>query len=159
MPSITSLVNTVLKVYPSLTVTKGDDFFWSTREQTIYYDETDPNAAHLLLHELGHALLSHRQYDRDVQLIAMESEAWEEAKRLGVRFNVAMPTDVIEDHLDTYRDWLHQRSTCPACQAIGQQVAAAQYECIVCHTRWRVNEARSCQLRRYKIKPIKKAPI
>ena len=60
--------------------------------------------------------------------------------------------DFIEEHLDTYRDWLHARSSCPDCTATGYQTDASTYACPACSHTWRVNEARICQLRRYSTK-------
>ena len=80
----------------------------------------------------------------------MEMAAWGEAKRLGLDLNIDVPEDDAEDHLDTYRDWLHARSTCPNCTATGFQKNASTYACPACTQEWSVNEARICQLRRTK---------
>ena len=61
--------------------------------------------------------------------------------------------EVIQEHLDTYRDWLHARSICPSCTANGYQISSHTYECPACLHTWRVNEARICALRRYSLTP------
>jgi hypothetical protein len=157
MPSIKSLIHKAAEQFPAIHFVSGDDFRWSPLESTVYYDSTEPHSTDLFLHELGHATLRHNGYDRDVQLLAIETDAWSEAGRLASRFDVSISQDVAEEHLDTYRDWLHQRSTCPTCRATGQQIAADRYQCVVCLNEWRVNEAKSCQLRRY-TQATKKAP-
>jgi len=82
----------------------------------------------------------------------MEREAWSYASRqLGPAYGVAIADNDAETALDTYRDWLHARSTCPSCQAIGVQTSKHHYSCVACHEKWRVNDARICALRRYKI--------
>ena len=82
----------------------------------------------------------------------MERAAWDKALELAKTVNVDIDEELIETSLDTYRDWLHDRSTCPSCNATGIEASKQQYECISCHTTWRVNEARDCSLRRYTTK-------
>ena len=147
---LTNLLQTLRAKYPSLHFARGEQFFWSPEKETIYYTE-DPDAEALLLHELSHALLSHTEYERDVQLVAMEREAWTEALALAATYAIPLSEDVIEDHLDTYREWLHARSTCPACTSTGFQSGHHTYTCPACTQEWKVNEARICQLRRTKL--------
>lgn len=127
----------------------SDSFSWHYTEQKITYDPHAEHAAAYLLHEYGHALLGHRDYAHDVFLLEMERDAWDQAVSLASRYGVSVDFELIESALDTYRDWLHQRSTCPTCQATGIQTAKYTYQCIACHTKWRVNDARACALRRY----------
>lgn len=131
---------------------KSDYFSWDHAANTIYYNPSDPNVEQLLLHEASHALLAHKEYSRDIELLAMERDAWQQAVRTGLQFGITVQNDTVEDALDTYRDWLHARSTCPYCSATGVQTACFTYSCIACSKQWRVNEARMCSLRRYKQK-------
>lgn len=149
MPSLSLLVATLKKRYPDFSFTEAEHFSWSPTEQAILYNASEPNAPLLLLHELSHALLKHSKYRRDVELIAMETAAWEKARALTAEFEISYDEDVAQDHLDTYREWLHARSTCPNCSANGYQIEAFRYECPACTHSWRVNEARVCALRRY----------
>jgi hypothetical protein len=142
------ILSQLIKDYPSLKFIEGDDFRWSPEISTIFYKNDGDEA--LLLHELGHALLHHQDYDRDVTLLTMERDAWDKARTLP--YSVAITDDTVQDHLDTYRKWLHARSTCPTCSANGQQVKKFSYHCIACGADWRVNEARLCGLKRYTIK-------
>lgn len=151
MQSMPLLIQKLSSTYPAITFIEGERFAWVPDSQQVTYTLTEPGAEALLLHELGHGLLEHTVYSRDVELIAMERAAWDKA--LEVRDQLALGTirdEFIEEHLDSYRDWLHARSTCPTCTATGYQTGAQAYECPACHTVWRVNEARLCGLKRYK---------
>ena len=79
----------------------------------------------------------------------MERAAWQEAVKTAARFSVAIDAELVENDLDTYRDWLHARSQCPHCQAAGLQSSANKYFCLACGRSWRVNQAKLCQLRRW----------
>jgi hypothetical protein len=130
---------------------QADEFRWLPEEQTIFYDPISADTASLL-HEVAHAVLDHAAYSRDIELIELERQAWQYAsEHMAQKYRVAITSDQIEDSLDTYRDWLHARSTCPTCQATGLQAKKNEYKCIACLGRWRVNDARICGLRRYKI--------
>ncbi|UTX51244.1 hypothetical protein KI440_03490 [Candidatus Saccharibacteria bacterium TM7i] len=146
---LTNLLQKLKLDFPHLTFEEGADFLWSPEKSTVTYKkEGDPA---LLLHEIGHAQLQHSEYTRDVELISMERSAWEKAKELGAVYRIVISDDTVEDHLDTYRDWLHARSTCPSCTAVGYQTGQFTYACPACSQEWRVNEARVCGLRRTKL--------
>lgn len=134
-----------------LAFTPGEVFHWNYTACAITYDAASAQAESQLLHEFGHALLNHRGYSRDVELLSMERAAWDEAERLALEFGVKIDTETVEAHLDTYRDWLHKRSLCPNCSATGIQTAQNTYRCIACLHTWRVNDAKTCQLRRYRL--------
>lgn len=148
MPQMALLVKKLSSAYPQFHFEDSDHYMWAPAESTVYFNSEMPNPAQLL-HELGHGVRGHGQYNKDVALLAMEREAWEEAKRIGQQFDVTIDDDTIETHLDTYRDWLHARSTCPSCNATGVQTSRFQYRCVACFHEWRVNDARICALRRY----------
>lgn len=154
--SMSLLIQKLKAAHPTLSFEEAEHFAWSPSKQTIFYTPALPNAPGLLLHELSHALLGHEKYRRDVELIAMETAAWEKAKDYTLTTPDLLPNvsaelndDIIQDHLDTYRDWLHARSTCPNCSATGYQSDTNTYTCPACSQTWRVNEARLCALRRY----------
>jgi predicted RecB family nuclease len=151
MPSISSLANKLQADFPHLTLTAGDAFRWLPAEKVVFFDHSSDNTA-ALLHEVAHAALEHTTYSRDIQLIEMEQQAWSYATtQLAPIYDATITDDQVQESLDSYRDWLHARSTCPACKATGLQCAHDQYKCLACHTTWRVNEARLCALRRYKV--------
>lgn len=152
MPSTLSLLPKLKKDYTQLLFTAGTRFAWSPDAHTIFYDESDPSNTSLLLHELAHGILGHHDYSKDVELVAMESQAWDKALELAPLYGVVITDDIVQDNLDTYREWLHTRSTCPACEATGYQSGKSTYTCVACSHEWKVNEARICALRRYSAK-------
>lgn len=137
--------------FPTFTFQNANDFYYSPQEKTIFYaDLSQENARPTLLHELAHAILDHRFYNRDIKLIAMERDAWEYALHtLGPNYHIDIPSDYVEQTMNTYRDWLHARSTCPKCSSTGVQTDQARYLCLGCGNSWRVNDARRCGLKRY----------
>ncbi|NTW61996.1 hypothetical protein HGB25_01120 [Candidatus Saccharibacteria bacterium] len=151
MPSINSLINRLKTDYPQFTFQESSEFLWDHDSNTIYFEDKS-NCEGFLLHELSHALLLHTDYERDVQLIAMESKAWDTAQKLADKYHVELSDDFIQSNLDTYRDWLHKRSTCPECQSTGLQTKSNTFRCLACNNQWTVNDAKTCALKRYKIK-------
>ena len=81
----------------------------------------------------------------------MERAAWDKAVLIALDFGQTIDTNTVESTLDSYRDWLHARSTCPNCQATGLQIKKQTYSCPACRHTWRVNEARICALRRFSL--------
>ena len=150
MHSISELIESLQAAHPDLDFKETGDFLWNPSEKLIHFDISDPDCAAHLLHEVSHAELEHSSYSRDIELIAMERDAWHHAKTvLGPKLNVPVAADLIEDDLDTYRDWLHARSLCPKCSQNGLQTDEKQYTCVVCRNVWSVNTAIGCALRRY----------
>lgn len=148
MPSTISLISALRRDFPALHFAKGDTFHWSPDEQTVFYANTTDTAS--LLHEVAHAALGHGDYTYDIELIKMERAAWDYVvTALGPTYLVTIDGEQIEAMMDTYRDWLHDRSRCPSCEATGMQTEAKCYTCLACNSSWRVNEARACALRRY----------
>lgn len=153
MPSTALIISRLKKDYPQFLFKESARFSWSPTDKTIYYlDKNSNNDYYYLFHELSHALLAHANYNYDVELIAMECRAWDTAMDLADKYNLKIEETAIQSTLDTYRDWLHERSTCPECKATGVQTGKYTYKCLACNYRWRVNEARICALRRYRIK-------
>jgi len=151
MRSTSSLLHKLKTDYPEIHFMTGEAFLWSPETKTVFYVNDGPQSKALLLHEVSHGILGHSEYKRDVELLAMEAAAWEKAKELAVSYHFPINENVAEDHLDTYRDWLHARSSCPDCTAIGYQSGRDSYTCPACTSEWRVNEAKVCELRRYKV--------
>lgn len=152
MPSIPSLLPKLTSDFPDLSFSSGDLFSWSPSRQTVFYNESDLENITLLLHELSHGVLEHRRYSKDVELLAMEAAAWDKTTELAKKYHVTIDPELPETSLDTYRQWMHARSSCPNCKAIGYQVKKDTYSCVACGDSWRVNEARLCGLKRYQIK-------
>lgn len=152
-----SLLSQLKKDYPDLTFVPGDSFYWSPQKNKIHYRLIDesPQSAWPLLHELGHAELGHRRYSTDFELLTLEIEAWEHAKKLAAKYGYQIEEDHIQDCLDTYRDWLYRRSTCPKCTMNCLQIETDTYRCYNCNNEWRVSASRKCRTYR----KIQKAPI
>lgn len=150
--SISSLIELVAPDLPDVAFHRGNTCKWHPASQTITY--TDASTRDELLHEIGHALLQHDTYTRDIILLEMERDAWRQAQTIGRQHGVTITNDTVQDHLDTYRDWLHARSTCPTCTSTGIQTDTRHYRCYECACTWQVNEARQCALRRYTKKPL-----
>lgn len=151
MPSITWLKDKLAADHQEIKFAPGNDFAWDPISHTVHYATSDQHYPELL-HETAHALLGHRSYRRDIELLRMEREAWDyAAQTLAPTYSLSIDGDVIEEALDTYRDWLHRRSSCPSCSLSGIQESATAYRCISCTERWTVNEARTCQLKRTRV--------
>lgn len=155
MAATTTAFNDLLKQlrtdFADLTFESDESFRWSPSARTVYYDPKDFSNTPLLLHEAAHGVLGHQSYDYDIDLLKLERQAWNKAHELGEHYGVAITDETVEDAIDSYRDWLHARSTCPSCSRNGIQSSSDTYECLVCSEKWQVNDARSCGLRRSKI--------
>lgn len=152
MPSTPSLIQKLVNDFPSLHFVESDAFQWSSDTKTVSYNATAETTPEHILHELAHALLDHHAYTRDIELLKMEREAWTYARdELTPKYGVMIDDDTREEALNSYREWLHARSTCPECTATGIETAKHLYRCPACRHTWRVNEARLCGLKRYSI--------
>lgn len=87
-----------------------------------------------LLHEVGHAVLEHKNFATDLERLKMERAAWEEAKKMCTRYGVDYDEEFVEIELDTYRDWLHQKSCCPTCKLTRYQTRDGKYHCPSCES-------------------------
>lgn len=153
MPSINSILKIIKSDYPEFSFEASDSFSWSHQKSHITYKKTSLESEWpLLLHELAHGLLAHQNYDHSLDLMQIERDAWDYAKILAGNYDLSVSEDVIERSLDTYRDWLHKRSTCPKCGGTGIESDNRKFSCPECLADWRVNDARICALRRYKVK-------
>ena len=122
---------------------------WSPEENTIFYTDGEEID---LFHELGHALCQHKSFVQDIELLHIERDAWEKAREIAAKYGVKITDEQIENALDGYRDWLHQRSSCPNCDQTGlQRRSDGRYECFNCGTVWTANDARKCGLKRVRV--------
>lgn len=150
MPLITRLLLSLKSDFPQFRFELSDDFLWSYRDNIIYYTKNNDQVEYLF-HELAHGLLSHSSYQTDVELIAMERQAWEKACEIAKSYNILITDDFVQSNLDSYRDWLHARSKCPECKATGMQTDKITYKCPECAQAWQVNDAKNRNLKRYKV--------
>ena len=117
--------------YPEYTFREGKKFLFRP-PKTIVIGPDERFSELLLLHELSHAILGHRDFQTDIKRLKMESEAWDKAKELASEYKIKVDEDYIQDELDTYRDWLHQKSRCPKCGLTRFQTPDGQYHCPRC---------------------------
>ncbi len=142
----TTLVNRIVADHPNIQFIPAKRLCWVPAKQQILYEIPNTEAGVWgLLHELGHAKLGHAAFQTDMDLITKEAQAWNAAVTLAERYDIAIPRDYIEGCLDTYRDWLHRRSTCPVCCINGLQSNAEAYVCLNCGTKWLVTRSRFCR--------------
>lgn len=130
--------------YEEFKFKNGPQEHWSPKTQTITYNPEEPaeKFACAILHELAHALLAHNTYSSDFELLKLESEAWSLAAQLGKKYDVPISEDHIQNCLDTYRDWLHRRSSCPRCGTHVLQKDSNSYQCYNCQASWHVSSGR-----------------
>lgn len=81
---------------------------------------------------MGHALLEHKNFATDPERLRMERAAWEKARELCTRYGIFYDEEFVEDELDTYRNWLHQKSRCPECGLTRYQTVDGKYHCPGC---------------------------
>lgn len=148
----TAMTKLLLKNYrqllPGINFTLGKTFYWSPKTQQIFYDETalvTEAGQWALLHEIAHAQLGHTTYNNDAALLTLEVEAWEKAKQTAKELEIHIDAEHIQDCLDTYRDWLYARSTCPTCKLNSLQTDPTVYTCLNCRTVWSVSKSRFCR--------------
>ena len=145
MANLSHLLDYLKQTYPDLHFSYGKRFKYRYPNLIMLENpknSTTPPAFFALqtLHELGHALCNHKDYTTDVQRLKIEREAWETAKTaylaLPKSLQNAFPwnEDYVEDSLDTYRAWLHQKSTCKNCGLTCYQTEDGTYHCPRCES-------------------------
>ena len=133
---------------PGIAFVAGARFSWDPTTTSIHYHFRDKNLEQdiwSLLHELGHALSLHRDFTSDMNLLHIEVDAWEKAIELGQKYDIDISEEYVQDCLDSYRDWLHTRATCPTCFERCLQVDIRTYRCHNCLTKWHVTKSRLCR--------------
>lgn len=151
--STANTLQTLQALLPGITFSAKDSFYWSPKTQTVAYNaETlkHQEGVWSLIHEAAHAQLAHTTYKTDFELLLLEVAAWECATQIGKTLDIIVAEEHVQDCLDTYRDWLHRRSTCPTCGSVGLQHSEILYRCHNCNGEWRVTAARFC--RPYRLK-------
>jgi hypothetical protein len=142
------LLDKLVSDYTDVRFVAGDICSWSPKDRTVTYriDRSQPDAsAWALLHEAGHADLGHTTYGTDFELVQLEVAAWQRAEALAGRYGLTIDPEHIQDCLDTYREWLHRRSTCPQCGTVSLQADARTYTCFNCRCSWKVSTSRFCR--------------
>jgi hypothetical protein len=139
------IAHKVRAAYPQFTFIAGTTAYWSPRDRTIHYAVDGTHSLAGLLHELAHGILQHTTYHTDLELLHKEITAWELAQSLAKTYDTHIDAEHIQDCLDTYRDWLHKRSTCPVCHMNGLQADIQAYNCLNCGHTWHVSSSRFCR--------------
>lgn len=122
--------------FPELRLRLGKKFMFRPPRTVVVEDGAEGEAGLewqlQLLHEVGHALSRHRDFRMDPERLKMEREAWERARELAEAYNIRYDEEFVERALDTYRDWLHQRSRCPKCGLTRYQTEDGRWHCPGC---------------------------
>jgi hypothetical protein len=151
MSKVLSTLDTLQKKYPSISFKEGKLFSWSPKDTTVIYTlsyEDEDHAVWALIHEVAHGVLNHKHYKNDIDLLRHEVDAWHNAKDIANSIHISIDDNHIQDCLDTYRDWLHKRATCPNCSVVGLQQDNGYYGCFNCQTRWKVPDSPLCRVSR-----------
>ena len=146
--SLEKLIEKLSSDYPDLRLISSDHFRWSPENKSIHINKDSETAVLSLLHEISHMLCGHNHYKSDIGLLRMEVEAWERAKDIGADYGLPIDEDHIEKCLDSYREWIYRRSSCPLCTQAGVERKTGLYVCINCQKKWRVTSARFCRVYR-----------
>jgi hypothetical protein len=148
------LLLTLSSLFPEINIRPAKNFSWSPKDSTVFFSKEhlvhSDHGKLALLHEVGHGILRHSNYSSDVDLILKEVGAWQQARALAEQLGIVFDADHVEDCLDTYRDWLHKRSTCPTCLSNALQSDSHTYQCFNCNQLWHVSVSRFC--RSYRLK-------
>lgn len=151
----TNTLHTLKKSYPQLLFTPAASFFWSPQDMAIHYNPqklTETKGKWSLIHEVAHSLLGHTTYMTDYELLSYEVAAWNKALEIAPNYGLDIKNEHIEECLDSYRDWLYARSSCPTCKLNSIQITPDTYKCLSCFCKWRVSPSRFCRPYRLKTK-------
>ena len=140
------LVRQITNDFPDIEFRLSSRFSWHAGNKHISYRQiNDIQAVWALLHEIGHAKLSHSDFASDIDLLQKEVAAWAQAHEIAKHYGVAINQDYVEDNLDSYRDWVHVRATCPTCYERCFQTDKHTYACHNCGAEWHVTGSRLCR--------------
>lgn len=118
--------------FPEFRFVKGRKFAFRP-PKTVVIGPLEPFSRLLVLHEVGHAVLGHKSFRTGVERLKIEVAAWEKARELASVHGVEWDEEVAQGELDTYRDWLHQKSRCPICGLTRFETPDGQYHCPRCN--------------------------
>lgn len=150
MVATSSLSKKLASKYPHISFQPDNRAHWAPALRTVFYCPDEPHADWILLHETAHGILNHQDYSLDIELLQLERDAWHHATTvLAPDCGITIDPDFVESHLDTYRDWLHTKSTCPHCHSNGIEQSKHYYLCLHCHGTWRTNTGVTTNIRRY----------
>lgn len=143
-----ALLDKLTLEYDHINFEESENFSWSPKKNIIYYDSNSSHYEWSLLHEIGHVLCEHKDYKYDISLLKMEVEAWHKAVELSKKYDVKISQQHIEKCLDSYREWIYKRSSCPECTQAGIEKDTGKYQCINCGNKWTVSKQKFCRVYR-----------
>ena len=118
--------------FPSLKFVTGRKFAFRPPKTVVLPEDTSDCNPLLVLHEIGHALIGIFDFSTEIDRLKIEVMAWEKARELCSRYKVEVDEDLIQGELDSYRDWLHQKSRCPECGLTRFQTPDGVFHCPKC---------------------------
>lgn len=126
-----AFLKTLKSIYPDFSFKPGKKFFFRPKK-SIFYIESNDNFRLLLLHELSHALLGHFYFSKSIERLQIERDAWDKTRELCKIHNVPFDESFAETELNTYRDWLHQKTLCKTCGLSCLEVNSESLYCPFC---------------------------
>lgn len=152
--SVENIAHKIMLDFAGYEFVSSDDFYFDAACDTVYFDRaaiSAPRGAICLLHEIAHAELAHFDYRTDLELFAMESQAWMKTKTLAEHYSLPCSDSFIQSCLASYGRWVEARSTCPTCTNFSLQEDKTTYKCFFCQTKWHIAEEAQASIRRVKI--------
>jgi hypothetical protein len=143
-----TFVDKVKVDFKDITFQPSEKFRWAPESKVVFYNQESTHADWSLLHEVGHVICEHKNYNSDIGLLKMEVQAWQKARELAKKYNLEIDNKHIEKCLDSYRDWLYKRSSCPVCSQAGIEKNTGVYQCINCKKKWQVTPEKFCRVYR-----------
>ena len=140
LPTSSSFLLKIVADFPDFSFRPGKKFSFRP-PKTIFYpkdynlEKLDSKSSYFklsLLHEIGHALSKHHSFDTCAKRVKMEVEAWEKARFLTKKYQLKVDEDFIESELDSYRNWLYQKSKCPRCSLTRFETPDGNWHCPCC---------------------------
>ncbi len=146
----TNILNNLKEIFPNIKQSRGKYYKWNPVDETVYYPNDEEINFNYLLHEYGHALLHHNDYELAIDLVAMEQEAWLKTIEIADKLNFKIDENLANEAINSYRIWMQKRSTCPNCSNAGIETKKNNYKCLICSCSWKVNDAKKHNLKRFK---------
>ncbi len=112
------VLDKLIAFYPDVKFISGKIFSYNPEKRSINYPAKVNNvkkSIYALLHEVGHYACNHVSYDHDLDLLEKELEAWRKARQIASELDINISDKYVDNCLNSYRDWLHQRSQCQLC--------------------------------------------
>ena len=130
-----SLLERLSRDYPNLKFVEGARFSFRPPKTIVIGPDEGEKTPMLLFHELGHALSKKYSYALKIERLKIEVAAWQAGKEAYQKYPELPPWDdeFVEDALDTYRDWLHNKSICKTCGLTMYQTPDKSWLCPFCN--------------------------